>query len=141
MILPGVSGAFLLKVMGQYEGIINLLAELAAGRATFESLVTLAVFACGCLAGLIGFSKLLRRLLGSHRESTLAVLTGAMCGSLRVLWPLGEGDSGAGSSTGLLVVLMVVSFAGVVMFERVTRRGGMRESSEDREQQQSAGSD
>ena len=141
MILPGVSGAFLLKVMGQYEGIINLLAELAAGRATFESLVTLAVFACGCLAGLIGFSKLLRRLLGSHRESTLAVLTGAMCGSLRVLWPLAEGDSGAGSSTGLLVVLMVVSFAGVVMFERVTRRGGMRESSEDREQQQSAGSD
>ena len=129
-----------MKVMGQYEGIINLLAELAAGRATFESLVTLAVFACGCLAGLIGFSKLLRRLLGSHRESTLAVLTGAMCGSLRVLWPLGEGDSGAGSSTGL-VVLMVVSFAGVVMFERVTRRGVMRESSEDREQQQSAGSD
>ena len=141
MILPGVSGAFLLKVMGQYEGIINLLAELAAGRATFESLVTLAVFACGCLAGLIGFSKLLRRLLGSHRESTLAVLTGAMCGSLRVLWPLGEGDPGAGSSTGLLVVLMVVSFAGVVMSERVTRRGVMRESSEDREQQQSAGSD
>jgi putative membrane protein len=141
MILPGVSGAFLLKVMGQYEGIINLLAELAAGRATFESLVTLAVFACGCLAGLIGFSKLLRRLLVSHRESTLAVLTGAMCGSLRVLWPLGEGDPGAGSSTGLLVVLMVVSFAGVVMSERVTRRGVMRESSEDREQQQSAGSD
>ena len=141
MILPGVSGAFLLKVMGQYEGIINLLAELAAGRATFESLVTLVVFACGCLAGLIGFSKLLRRLLGSHRESTLAVLTGAMCGSLRVLWPLGEGDSGAGSSTGLLVVLMAVSFAGVVMFERVTRRGEMRGSSEDREQQQSAGSD
>jgi putative membrane protein len=141
MILPGVSGAFLLKVMGQYEGVINLLAELAAGRATFELLVTLAVFACGCLAGLIGFSKLLRRLLDSHRESTLAVLTGAMCGSLRVLWPLGEGDSGAGSSTGLLVVLMVVSFAGVVMFERVTRRGGMRESSEDREQQQPAGSD
>ncbi len=141
MILPGVSGAFLLKVMGQYEGIINLLAELAAGRATFESLVTLVVFACGCLAGLIGFSKLLRRLLGSHRESTMAVLTGAMCGSLRVLWPLGEGDSGAGSSTGLLVVLMVVSFAGVVMFERVTRRGMMRASSEDREQQQAAGSD
>ena len=141
MILPGVSGAFLLNVMGQYEGIINLLAELAAGRATFESLVTLAVFACGCLAGLIGFSKLLRRLLVSHRESTLAVLTGAMCGSLRVLWPLGEGDPGAGSSTGLLVVLMVVSFAGVVMSERVTRRGVMRESSEDREQQQSAGSD
>jgi putative membrane protein len=141
MILPGVSGAFLLKVMGQYEGIINLLAELAAGRATFESLVTLAVFACGCLAGLIGFSKLLRRLLDRHRESTMAVLTGAMCGSLRVLWPLGEGDSGAGSGTGLLVLLMVVSFAGVVIFERVTRRGVMRGSSEDREQQQSAGSD
>jgi putative membrane protein len=141
MILPGVSGAFLLNVMGQYEGIINLLAELAAGRATFESLVTLAVFSCGCLAGLIGFSKLLRRLLGSHRESTLSVLTGAICGSLRVLWPLGEADSGAGSSSGLLVVLMVVSFAGVVMFERVTGRGVMRESSEDREQQQSAGSD
>ena len=69
------------------------------------------------------------------------MLTGAICGSLRVLWPLGEADSGAGSSSGLLVVLMVVSFAGVVMFERVTGRGVMRESSEDREQQQSAGSD
>jgi len=142
MILPGVSGAFLLKMMGRYDTIIGLLSDLVQGRATTESLFTLAVFACGCLFGLITFSKLLKVLLSRTREATLAVLCGAMCGSLRVLWPLG-GEGGEGQELGTtmsLVLLMTTGLVVVLVLDRFSRRSD-REFSEDGEQQQSAGSD
>jgi putative membrane protein len=130
MILPGVSGAFLLKVLGQYDRIIGLISDVVHGQATSESLLVLAVFAGGCLVGLIGFSKLLRWLLASFREMTLAVLCGAMCGSLRVLWPFGNRDLEGGM---LPVVLMSAGFVVVLLLDRMTRRNEPGHS-EDREE-------
>mgnify|MGYP002851419032 CR=1 FL=1 len=117
MILPGVSGAFLMKVMGEYDRIIGLLADVVHGRATADSLVTLAVFAGGCLFGLITFSKVLKRLLDRYRDATLVVLCGAMCGSLRVLWPFQDGEAvGTHVSAALLVA---GGLAGVLLLDRV----------------------
>jgi len=139
MILPGISGAFLLKVMGQYDRVIGLLSDLVHGQATSEQLVTLVVFSSGCLVGLISFSKLLRWLLANNRDATLAVLCGAMCGSLRVLWPLGR-EQLTGGGTATVALLMVAGFGVVLLLDRIARQGETRRS-EDREQQQSAGSD
>ena len=125
--------------MGRYDTIIGLLSDLVQGRATTESLFTRAVFACGCLFGLITFSKLLKVLLSRTREATLAVLCGAMCGSLRVLWPLG-GEGQELGTTMSLVLLMTTGLVVVLVLDRFSRRSD-REFSEDGEQQQSAGSD
>ncbi|MFK7822180.1 MAG: DUF368 domain-containing protein [Planctomycetaceae bacterium] len=89
MILPGVSGAFLLRVLGKYEGIIALLKGLPKGEITMEGFTTIVVFCFGCLAGLLSFSRILKWLLTKHHDLTIALLCGLMLGSLRKLWPVG----------------------------------------------------
>ncbi|NLE37036.1 MAG: DUF368 domain-containing protein, partial [Pirellulaceae bacterium] len=87
MILPGISGAFILLIMGKYFEVTNIITELVHGNVTGQYLLTLAVFACGCVVGLLSFSKILRWLLAHHHAPTMAVLGGFMVGSLRRLWP------------------------------------------------------
>ena len=120
MILPGVSGAFLMKVLGQYDRVIGMLSDVVHFQATSETLLTLGVFACGCVFGLISFSKLIRWLLANVREATLAVLCGAMCGSLRALWPFDSGEPANVRITGP-VLLMVAGFAAVLLLDRLVR--------------------
>lgn len=79
MILPGISGSFLLLLMGLYQPIITAVVNL--------ELVTLALFALGCGVGLIFFSKLLQRLLVVAEKATMATLFGFLLGSLVILWP------------------------------------------------------
>jgi putative membrane protein len=78
-ILPGVSGSFMLLLLGQYPRVIRALAEL--------DLSLLAVLAAGCVTGLLLFSRLLTWLLRHHYRATLALLCGFMAGSLQKLWP------------------------------------------------------
>lgn len=87
MILPGISGAYLLLVFGVYSHMTGILKALPKGEISMENLVTVAVFASGCLVGLIGFSKILKWLLASYESFTLATLCGFMVGALRKLWP------------------------------------------------------
>ena len=87
MILPGVSGAFLLVVLGRYRDVVDLIPKLFQGEELGQTLSATAVFLSGCLVGLVGFSKLLKVLLQKQRNATLAVLCGVMVGSLRKLWP------------------------------------------------------
>lgn len=82
MILPGVSGAFLLEVLGMYEPTLRALGELDA--------VYVAVFAAGAATGLGLFSRLLSWLLDHRHDATMAALVGLMAGSLRALWPWQE---------------------------------------------------
>ena len=79
MILPGISGSFLLLLMGVYQPIISAVVNL--------ELVTLALFALGCGVGLTFFSKLLQRLLAVAEKATMATLFGFLLGSLVILWP------------------------------------------------------
>jgi len=82
MLLPGVSGSFLLLSMGLYDVVMQ-------GIRSFD-VPLLALFALGCLIGLFSFSRLLSWLLSRHHTATLQLLVGFIVGSLPVLWPWRE---------------------------------------------------
>ena len=86
MILPGISGAHLLLILGAYVFVTGTLKGLMTGDVSVSALVSLAVFACGCLIGLLSFSKVLRWLLTHHNSATMAVLCGFMIGAMRKVW-------------------------------------------------------
>jgi putative membrane protein len=79
MILPGISGSFILLLMGMYPIIL--------GAATDFKIDILAVFMLGCLIGLLLFSHVLTWLFSHYRAVAMAVLTGFMLGSLNKVWP------------------------------------------------------
>ena len=82
MILPGLSGSFILLIMGNY-----LLVLSAIGNFDYR---LLAPFAAGCLIGLVVFSNLLSWVFKHYKEITLALLTGFILGSLVIIWPWKE---------------------------------------------------
>jgi putative membrane protein len=82
MVLPGVSGSFILLVLGQYAYIIGSIPE--------RRFHVLAIFSLGTLTGLLTFTRVLRHLLHKHAAPTLAALTGFMAGALRAVWPFQE---------------------------------------------------
>lgn len=86
LILPGISGSFMLLLMGMYTIIIPSLKSLLKDQ-DMSSLAIVIVFALGCLVGLAGFSRVLTWLLKKYKYSTFAVLTGFMLGSLNKIWP------------------------------------------------------
>lgn len=87
MILPGISGAFILVLLGMYYPITEVLRETLKGQITAEGLLMILVFCSGCAIGLLSFCKVLRWLLHHHETLTLATLGGFMVGSLRKIWP------------------------------------------------------
>jgi putative membrane protein len=82
MLLPGISGSFILLILGKYAYIINALG-------TFDFAVILA-FGCGALTGLIVFSRAIVWLLGHYHQATLLVIKGILIGSLWMIWPFQE---------------------------------------------------
>ncbi|MDH1441276.1 DUF368 domain-containing protein [Pseudomonas sp. GD03721] len=82
MILPGISGSFILLLLGLYSVVLGAVKEL--------DLLVLAVFASGCLVGILSFARLLSWLLSRWRDLSLAFLTGLMLGSLNKVWPWKE---------------------------------------------------
>lgn len=87
MILPGISGAFLLLILGKYHEITGIIKDVIKLRITMDAIATVVVFALGCLVGILSFSRLLRWLLAFHWQTTMAVLCGFMLGSLYKIWP------------------------------------------------------
>ncbi len=88
MILPGISGAFVLLLFGVYHPITGLLKSAAKGNFTGEGLLQMVVFAAGCAFGLLAFSRILHWLLDHQRSTTMAGLIGLMIGSAGKIWPL-----------------------------------------------------
>ncbi len=86
MILPGISGAFILLIFGKYEFITGVLKN----PFNTENFIIIAVFCLGCLCGLLGFSKILSYLLDRWHNWTMAMLTGLMAGSMKKIWPYKE---------------------------------------------------
>lgn len=110
MILPGISGAFILLLLGQYHYMLN-----ALNTFNFTEIIT---FCIGALIGILGFSKLLDYLLQHHEEITLALLIGVMIGTLRI--PFTQVTSNVGSSPFdllLCVILMIIGFVLIVLLE------------------------
>lgn len=82
MILPGISGAFILLLIGKYEYMITALIQF--------NIPVIIVFVLGCFLGLLGFSHFLSWILKNYRFPTLALLAGFMIGSLNKVWPWKE---------------------------------------------------
>jgi putative membrane protein len=112
MILPGISGSFILLTIGLYEFVLGAVSELRPA--------VLLAFAGGAVVGLGSFSTLLNWLLREAREWVLAVLVGLMAGSLRVLWPWPAEPDGVGTTTlgspvaGEVLPAVAVAVAGAV---------------------------
>ena len=87
MILPGVSGAFLLVIFGAYSQALELLRRFKTFAFDGNDVACLVAFVAGMAGGLLAFTKVLRWLLGRYESATLAALAGFMIGSLRKLWP------------------------------------------------------
>ena len=83
MVLPGISGSFLLLMLGMYATVIEVIDERLLGDA--------AVFGAGAVVGLACFSTVLARLLADRPDDVLAVMVGLLLGSVRVLWPWPHG--------------------------------------------------
>lgn len=92
MVLPGISGSYILLILGEYTFMSELVKQTASNLLHGQMpethyLLSVAVFLCGCVVGLIGFTKILKIMLAKFEQSTLAILCGFMVGSLRSLWP------------------------------------------------------
>ena len=87
MILPGISGALILMLLGTYKYFTGIAHELVHRENLVHGVTVSAVFGIGCLTGLLTFSKLLKNLFQTYPGLTLSVLFGLMLGSLAKLWP------------------------------------------------------
>ena len=86
MILPGISGAFLLLMLGKYEYVTRTLKN----PFLWDNFVVIAIFSAGAIFGIVLFSRVLHFLLHRWHAATVSVLTGFMVGALRKVWPWKE---------------------------------------------------
>lgn len=128
MILPGVSGAFILVLLGKYQHLLSALIRL--------DLPTILVFMAGAAVGIVSFANVLRWLLNRYHDLTIAALIGFMLGALRELWPWKQArlvdtipveatDILPAALTGEVILalgLMVFGFAAVIVIERTAER-------------------
>jgi putative membrane protein len=121
MILPGISGSFILVMIGMYTEVL--------GAVNDRDFASLGAFVVGCVAGLALFSTLLNWLLERYRNQVIAAMIGLMLGSMRVLWPWPNGtfttklEAPSGDVT-LPVVLALGGAAAVIAVEHFSSRVG-----------------
>ena len=132
MILPGISGSYLLVIMGKYATVIEAVND--------RNLVTVGVFCAGIATGILSSVRVVSWLLSQHRHGTLIALTGVMAGALRTLWPwkktlttrINSSDEvvpltqvnimpGAESNLPMAIALAVVGVVAVLLIERLAK--------------------
>jgi len=119
MILPGVSGAYLLLVLGQYEQILGAVDTLKGGDVR-GSLGVLVPVTIGVLVGIVGVSNLIRWTLHRYEQATLGVLLGLLFGSVLGIYPFQEFAPGARHVAAALG-LVAAGYVLTVLIDRVSR--------------------
>jgi putative membrane protein len=107
MILPGISGSFILLILGQYQYVLDAVRSRDFG--------TIIMVGLGAVFGLLAFSRVLRWLLRHHEQPTIAVLTGFMIGSLRKIWEEMTTGWKPEYGTGELVLVVVLVAGGFLL--------------------------
>lgn len=136
MLLPGISGSFILLIMGKYAYIINALGQF--------DLAVIISFALGALTGLVVFSRAIVWLLDRFHRATLLVIKGILIGSLWIIWPFQEriyvtvgaksklvGSSpvwpeALNSTVAASVLFLVAGFVFVMLIDRLSSRTPVR---------------
>ena len=120
MILPGISGSFILVMIGMYAEVL--------GAVNDRDLLILAVFGSGCVIGLALFSTVLNWALEHHHDLVMAGMVGLMLGSLRVLWPWPGGtqttDLTRPAGDVGVPILLAVAGCGLVIGVELDRHAG-----------------
>lgn len=120
MILPGISGSLIMVLLGQYEIIINAVAD--------RNFLTLGLFFLGALCGIALFVRLLTWLLQHYHLAVMALLIGVMAGSLRRIWPWQTTDADGHAANILptldlsllwVILLMILGFVTVMILEKI----------------------
>ena len=123
MILPGISGSFILLILGKYQYIMAAISGLVAGENFGQNLLILCVFLVGAVVGILGFSKFLHWLLARWNKETLIVLAGFIIGSLVKVWPwsnaeaLAQAERAGGLQIGWAILFALIGFSLVTGIE------------------------
>ena len=123
MILPGISGSFILLILGKYQYIMAAISGLVAGENFGQNLLILCVFLIGAVVGILGFSKLLHWLLARWNKETLIALAGFIIGSLVKVWPwsnaeaLAQAEAAGGLQIGWAILFALIGFSLVTGIE------------------------
>jgi len=106
MILPGISGSFILVILGAYKTLSDAFYDF--------DLKKIALFVFGAIIGLLSFSRVLKWLFKNYHNTTLAVLTGFIFGSLNKIWPWKETVSVLNEKTGAVIPFSDISNLGTL---------------------------
>jgi len=113
MILPGISGSFILVILGSYEPILQAVHQ--------RDLKTIAVVGAGAIIGLLSFARILKWFFQRYPNSTLALMTGFIAGSIPAVWPWKDNVSGSlylpriGSDSDQLLIALLLSLLGLLL--------------------------
>ena len=129
MILPGISGSFILLILGKYQYIMARITELVSGVDPGRNALILGVFMLGAVVGILGFSKFLHWLLARWHRATLIVLAGFIIGSLVKVWPwsnteaLAQAEAAGGMLWGWALLFAFIGFSLVTGIELIAKKG------------------
>ena len=112
MILPGISGAFVLVLLGQYEFILQSI--------TTFNIPVLVIFALGCICGLLSFAHIISACLKKYYKQSLAFLSGILAGSLIMLWPFSAQGLHSTENTVILFGLILTGLVIPLLLQRVS---------------------
>ncbi len=104
LILPGISGSFILLIMGMYTYIVQDTLKGVLSTFATDKIITMLVFGMGCLTGLLTISRVLSWTFANYKNITLAALTGFMLGSLNKIWPWRKATEWLRDSAGNIIL-------------------------------------
>ena len=93
MVLPGISGSFILLILGKYQYIMGCISGLVSGVDFTRNLLILGVFGLGAIIGILSFTRFLHWLLARWKKETMIVLAGFIIGSLVKIWPWANAEA------------------------------------------------
>lgn len=109
LVLPGISGSFILLLLGMYTFIVPTIKSFLSGPST-DNIIILTVFGLGCLTGLLFFVRIISKAFNNYFNITVAAMSGFMLGSLNKIWPWRNINSYLDKDTGVISEVIPTDF-------------------------------
>ena len=127
MVLPGISGSFILLILGKYQFIMSTISDFFSGVDMGRNFIILVVFVLGVVTGILSFSKFIHWLLARWHKETLIVLAGFIIGSLVKVWPwnnpeaVAQAEQTGSLNIGWAVLCALTGFFLVIGIEAISK--------------------